>query len=93
MVLVRASPLTLLEDLHPIHFGQLQIEQNQLRGMIKGSFGMRPGTEQEIQRFFAVAGNENAVGQILRAQGMQSQVHVLLTIIDQKNIDFSWVHS
>ncbi len=90
MVLVRAIAFDLLEHLHPVHFRQFQIQQYQLRRMIKGPSGMRSGAEQEIQRFLAVTGHEDTVGQILRAQGMQGEIHVVLTIIDQKNVDFSW---
>ena len=45
-------------------------------------------TDEEL----LIARDEDAVRQILRTQGVQGKVNVVLTIIDQKNIDFIYVH-
>jgi hypothetical protein len=51
--------------------------------MVKGSSGMSSGAEQEIERFLTIAGDEDAVGQIFRTQRVQSEIYVVLTIVDQ----------
>jgi hypothetical protein len=61
--------------------------------MIEGPLRMGPGTEQKIQRFLPIACDEDVVRQTFRAQGMQRKFHVLLTIIDQKDIDFIFIHT
>jgi hypothetical protein len=83
----------LLENLHSVNLGQLQIEQDQFGWVLKRSLAVRSGAEKEVQRFLAVAGNEHVIGQAFCAQGMQSKVHIVLTIIDQKNIDHIGIHS
>ena len=51
--------------------------------MVKGSSRMNSGAEQKIKRFLAIAGDEDAVSQIFRTQGVQSEIYVVLTIVDQ----------
>jgi hypothetical protein len=56
--------------------------------MLKRARGIRSGAEKKVQRFLAIACDEDAVGQIFRAQGVHREVNVVLTIIDQENIHF-----
>jgi hypothetical protein len=56
--------------------------------MIKRSFLERAATEKKVQRFLAVADDEDAVREFLPPQSMQSKIHIVLIVFDQQYVEF-----
>lgn len=80
MVRVRGSPLEPLKDFHPVHLGQLQVQQNQLRGAREGALGVGSIAEEELEGLLAVARHGNVVGQVFSAESVESELHIIRII-------------
>jgi hypothetical protein len=48
----------------------------------------RSATEEEVQSFLAVAGDENVVRQLLPPQRVQGKIHVILIVLHQQYVEF-----
>jgi hypothetical protein len=48
----------------------------------------RPTTQEKIQRFFAVACDENIVREFLPPQRMQGKIHIVLIVFHQQYVEF-----
>jgi hypothetical protein len=56
--------------------------------MIKRSFHIRAATEEKVQRFLAIAGDEDGIRQLLPAQRVQSEIYVVLIVFHQQDVEF-----
>jgi hypothetical protein len=75
------------QHLQPIHLGKVHIEKNDFWLAPNRLPGMRAFTEENIQCLLAVTGRLNVVGQVCLSQGAQSQVEILLVILDNQYVD------
>src|SRR5258708_34380580 len=69
--------LDLAQDLHAMDLGQLEVQQDQMRMVARFPVRVGPPVEQIVERFFAVAGHVDLVGQVLSPQCVQSQLDVV----------------
>ena len=80
-----------LEHFQPVHLGQLQVQQDHLGSVFDLPRGVRALAEDELQRFRAIAGDLDAIGEVGFAQSTQRQFQVLRIVFDQQ--DFNGVGS
>src|SRR5436190_14550136 len=87
----RARALVALEspqDLQPVHFGELQVEQNHARRDPEIAQRMAMLAEEEFQRLGPVAGDEHLIREIAGLEGAQGQLHIARVVLDQQDLDF-----
>src|SRR5438093_36511 len=76
------------QHLQPVHFRELQVEQNHTRRDADLAQRMALLAEEEFQRLGPVAGDEHLIRQIPGLEGAQSELHVARVVLDQQDLDF-----
>jgi hypothetical protein len=64
--------LQALKDFQAVDFGQLEIEQNQAR-CGGDAARVRPGGKDKVERFFAITGNLDVIGNLVFVEGVSSR--------------------
>src|SRR5207249_3427365 len=75
------------QHLQPVHFRELQVEQNHTRRDADLAQRMALLAEEEFQRLGPVAGDEHLIRQIPGLEGAQSELHVARVVLDQQDLD------
>src|SRR5881628_309085 len=87
----RSRALVALEspqDLQPVHFRELQVEQNHARRDADRAQRMALLAEEEFQGLRAVAGDEHLIGEIPGLESAQGKLHIARVVLDQQDFDF-----
>src|SRR6266576_2253566 len=87
----RARALIALEspqDLQPVHFRELQVEQNHARRDADLAQRMALVPEEELQGLGSVAGDEHLIREIPGLEGAEGELHIARVVLDQQDLDF-----
>src|SRR5438105_785504 len=84
----RAAPLMPAQHFQPVHFRELQIEQNYARRDADVAQRMALLAKEEFQGLGPVASHEHLIREIPGLEGAQGELHVARVVLDQQDLDF-----
>jgi hypothetical protein len=82
-----------LQHLEPIHFGQLEIQQNDSRRYRRPLTAVLGKAIQKLERSRAIANHADVVSQALFAQGRQGQFDIVWIVFNQQDLNSGIRHS
>src|SRR5207253_2782891 len=80
------------QHFQPVHFRELQIEQNHARRDADVAQRMALLAKEEFQGLGPVASHEHLIREIPGLEGAQGELHVARVVLDQQDLDFQRLH-
>ncbi|OFW14093.1 MAG: hypothetical protein A3H29_12280 [Acidobacteria bacterium RIFCSPLOWO2_02_FULL_67_21] len=71
----------------PRDLRQLRVEQDEAWRFLECAPGVQPAAEDKVERFLAVTGHRDLLGQLLAAQREHRQLHVVNVVFHEQNLD------
>lgn len=85
-------PFDLTENLESIHFGKLDVEQNELQVFVGIAVRVVAAGKEEIERLLPITHNVNAIAHFVLSESAKDQKLIIWVVLHEKYLDLTERH-
>ena len=86
------AALNLTQNLKSIHFGKLDVEQNELQIFVGVAVRVVAAGKKEIERLLPITHNVNAIAHFMLSESAKDQKFIIWVVLHEKYLDLTERH-